>query len=165
MAKLRSPWILSLNHSSYWAQPGMCRTYGSSGAYVQKIFISYLGRPAAPAGLEYFANYLNEDNEGGKLILFDDLYYSSEARGLYSGLALEEQINKFYKFMFSRNARRGGLEYWLNEFKIISLNLFFFKFSGIFSNMFRASLILFFFKLSNAIKIYASKKLKSSFFI
>ena len=100
---------------SYWSQPGRCRTYGDSGAYVQKIFVSYLGRPAAPGGLEYFANYLNNNNEQGKLILFDDLYYSSESEGLFGNATIEAQINQFYRNMFSRNARSGGLSYWLNQ--------------------------------------------------
>lgn len=92
-----------------------CDTFGTSGAYVQKIFVAYLGRPAAPAGLEYFANYLDADNEGGKLILFDDLYYSAEAEALYNTMTLAEQINQFYQFMFSRDALSGGLNYWIDQ--------------------------------------------------
>jgi hypothetical protein len=92
-----------------------CDTHGTSGAYVQKIFIAYLGRPAAPAGLEYFANYMDTNNEQGKLILFDDLYYSAEAEALYSTSTLSEQINQFYQFMFSRDALSGGLNYWINQ--------------------------------------------------
>ena len=92
-----------------------CNTYGTSGAYVQKIFIAYLGRPAAPAGLQYYANYLDGDNAGGKLILFDDLYYSTEAEALYRTSTLADQINQFYQFMFSRDALSGGLNYWINQ--------------------------------------------------
>ena len=92
-----------------------CDTFGTSGAYVQKIFIAYLGRPAAPAGLQYYANYLDGDNEQGKLILFDDLYYSAEAEALYSTSTLSEQINQFYQFMFSRDALSGGLNYWIDQ--------------------------------------------------
>ena len=92
-----------------------CNTFGTSGAYVQKIFVAYLGRPAAPAGLEYFANYLDDDNEGGKLILFDDLYYSAEAEALYNTMSLAERINQFYQFMFSRDALSGGLNYWIDQ--------------------------------------------------
>ncbi|MDC6471723.1 hypothetical protein PQZ11_01550 [Luminiphilus sp.] len=95
--------------------PQSCDTFGTSGAYVQKIFIAYLGRPAAPAGLEYFANYMDTNNEQGKLILFDDLYYSAEAEALYSTSTLSEQINQFYQFMFSRDALSGGLNYWIDQ--------------------------------------------------
>ena len=94
-----------------------CNTYGTSGAYVQKIFIAYLGRPVAPAGLQYYANYLDGDNAGGKLILFDDLYYSTEAEALYRTSTLADQINQFYQFMFSRDALSGGLGYWIDEIK------------------------------------------------
>ena len=72
-----------------------CDTFGTSGAYVQKIFVAYLGRPAAPAGLEYYANYLDVDNEGGKLILFDDLYYSAEASSLYDSMTLPRKLISF----------------------------------------------------------------------
>ena len=95
--------------------PQSCDTFGTSGAYVQKIFIAYLGRPAAPAGLEYFANFMDTDNEQGKLILFDDLYYSDEAESLYSSSTLDQQINQFYEFMFDRYPLPAGLNYWIDQ--------------------------------------------------
>ena len=92
-----------------------CNTYGTSGAYVQKVFVAYLGRPAAPGGLKYYAEYLDADNEGGKLILFDDLYYSPEAEALYNNMTLTQRINQFYQNMFNRDALSGGLNYWIGE--------------------------------------------------
>ena len=92
-----------------------CNTYGTSGAYVQKIFVAYLGRPAAPAGLAYFADYLDRNNEQGKLILFDDLFESTEAQNLYGGYTLTGKIDQFYQFMFGRAAKSGGLNYWVSQ--------------------------------------------------
>jgi len=116
-SSVAAQWGQSEWGSSLWGQTvaQSCNTFGTSGAYVQKIFIAYLGRPAAPAGLEYFANFMDTDNEQGKLILFDDLYYSSEAAELYRTATLLEQINQFYQFMFSRDAKLGGLNYWIDQ--------------------------------------------------
>lgn len=100
---------------AFFERDAACSTYGASGAYVQKIFIAYLGRPAAPAGLEYFASYLDTDNDGGKLILFDDLYYSDEAESLYASSTLDQQINQFYLFMFDRYPLPSGLKYWIDQ--------------------------------------------------
>lgn len=97
------------------ADEQQCNTYGTSGAYVQKIFIAYLGRPPAPAGLEYYANFLQANEAQGKLILFDDLYYSVEAETLYNNYTLQEKINQFYQFMFGRAALQGGLDYWTGQ--------------------------------------------------
>ena len=101
--------------NSYNLSQGLCDTHGSSGRYVQKIFIAYLGRPAAPAGLVYYADFLDSDMEGGKLVLFDDLYYSDEAQVLYDSTTIRQRINQFYQFMFNREALSGGLTYWLNQ--------------------------------------------------
>jgi hypothetical protein len=97
------------------AAAAQCNAYGTSGAYVQKIFIAYLGRPPAPAGLQYYANFLDGNEAQGKLILFDDLYYSAEAEALYNNRTLGEKINQFYQFMFGRDALQGGLDYWIGQ--------------------------------------------------
>ena len=97
------------------AAAAQCNDYGTSGAYVQKIFIAYLGRPPAPAGLQYYANFLDGNEAQGKLILFDDLYYSAEAEALYNNRTLGEKINQFYQFMFGRDALQGGLDYWIAQ--------------------------------------------------
>ena len=89
--------------------------YGDSGNYVQKIFIAFLGRPAAPSGLRYYADLITADNASGKLILFDDLFYSPEATTIYAGMALEDRINQYFNFMFNRSALTGGLNYWSNQ--------------------------------------------------
>ena len=83
--------------------------------YVQKIFIAYFGRPAAPAGLKYYADYIAMDPQAGKLTLFDDLFYSLEAEALYGQALLEAQLQQFYLFMFDRYALPAGIRYWSDE--------------------------------------------------
>ena len=87
-------------------------SYGVSGAYVQKIFIAFVGRPPAPSGLRYYADLISANNTHGKLVLFDDLFYGADATALYAGMTVRERINQYYNFMFSRDALTGGLNYW-----------------------------------------------------
>ena len=90
-------------------------SYGASGAYVQKIFIAFVGRPAAPSGLRYYADLITADNTAGKLVLFDDLFYGADATSIYAGMTLQDRINQYYNFMFNRSALTGGLNYWSNQ--------------------------------------------------
>ena len=92
-----------------------CSDYGEAGKYIQRIFIAYLGRPAAPGALAYYADLFSRDIEGGKRILFDDLYKSAEAGVLYGGYSLQTQINQFYYFMFGRTAKAEGVDYWVDQ--------------------------------------------------
>lgn len=92
-------------------------SYGVSGAYVQKIFVAFVGRPPAPSGLRYYADLIDTNNTNGKLILFDDLFYGADATALYAGMTVRERINQYYNFMFSRDALTGGLDYWEAQIK------------------------------------------------
>jgi hypothetical protein len=91
-----------------------CNAYGTSGAYVQKIFIAYLGRPPAPAGLKYWAEFLDTDQEQGKLVLFDNLYYSAEAEALYENATVEDRVEQFFQFMYGRGPQAIGKNYWVD---------------------------------------------------
>jgi hypothetical protein len=91
-----------------------CNAYGTSGAYVQKIFIAYLGRPPAPAGLKFWAEFLDEDQELGKLTLFDNLYYSAEAEALYQNATVGDRVEQFFQFMYGRGPQPGGKNFWVD---------------------------------------------------
>jgi hypothetical protein len=90
-------------------------SYGVSGAYVQKIFVAFVGRPVAPSGLRYYADLITADNTAGKLVLFDDLFYGADATSIYAGMTLQDRINQYYNFMFNRSALTGGLNYWSHQ--------------------------------------------------
>ena len=93
-------------------------SYGVAGAYVQKIFIAFVGRPPVPSGLRYYADLISANNVTGKLILFDDLFYGADATSIYSGMSLSDRINQYYVFTFNRNALVGGLNYWSNQINL-----------------------------------------------
>ena len=67
--------------------------------YVQKMFIAFLGRAGAPAGMEYYAALIDADEESGKAILFDDLFYSDQGQELYSGKETYEIVTIIFKLI------------------------------------------------------------------
>lgn len=91
-----------------------CNAYGTSGAYVQMIFIAYLGRPPAPAGLKYWAEFLDQDQELGKLTLFDNLFYSAEAEALYQNATVGDRVEQFFQFMYGRGPKVTGKSFWVD---------------------------------------------------
>ena len=82
--------------------------------YVQKMFIAFLGRAGAPAGMEYYAALIDADEESGKAILFDDLFYSDQGLALYSGKETYEIVTIIFNNVMGRDPADGGLIYWTN---------------------------------------------------
>lgn len=78
---------------------------------VQTMFIAYFGRPAAPAGLTYYANLLELAN-GDYAALLDDFWNSDEAQNVYGQSGIEGKINTVFNFLFGRDAMLDGLSYW-----------------------------------------------------
>jgi Ca2+-binding RTX toxin-like protein len=83
--------------------------------YVQKMFIAFLGRAGAPAGLEYYAALIDADEESGKAILFDDLFNSEQGQSLYAGLETYEVVEIIFQNVMGRPPETGGLIYWTNQ--------------------------------------------------
>ncbi|HZX27275.1 MAG TPA: DUF4214 domain-containing protein [Telluria sp.] len=120
-------------------QPAPVRTAAMSGssaqqltaaAYydmIQHIYVAYFGRPADPAGLDFFANgYLGagastnirgvaESYAANPAVaaLVDVFANSAESAALYPG-ANEVFINAIYRNLFNRDADPGGLSFWAN---------------------------------------------------
>ena len=75
--------------------------------YVQKMFIAFLGR-AGSAGMEYYAALIDADEESGKAILFDDLYYE-QGLALYSGKETYEIVKIIFNNVMGRDPADAGL--------------------------------------------------------
>jgi len=82
--------------------------------YVQKMFIAFLGRAGAPAGMEYYALMIDADEESGKAVLFDDLFYSDQGQALYGGKSTIEVIKIIFNNVMNRDPADAGLIYWYN---------------------------------------------------
>ncbi|WPL13151.1 MULTISPECIES: DUF4214 domain-containing protein [Thiorhodovibrio] len=78
---------------------------------VDTMFIAYMGRPASPSGLEYYAQKLDESG-GNYLILVDDFYKSDEGKAYYDGLSPEDQVDQVFQNVFGREAPPDGEAYW-----------------------------------------------------
>jgi hypothetical protein len=83
--------------------------------YVQKMFIAFLGRAAAPAGLEHYGEMIDNDPAAGKAILFDDLWNSTQARELYDGVSTLEIIRIIYNNVMNRDPADDGLIFYYNQ--------------------------------------------------
>jgi len=77
--------------------------------YVQKMFIAFLGRAGAPAGLEYYADLIDADEESGKAILFDDLFYSEQGQTLFAGKETYEIVDIIFQNVMGRSPETPGL--------------------------------------------------------
>lgn len=80
--------------------------------YVQKMFIAYFGRPAAPTGLEYYAQLVDAGNVAA---LQDDFWNSAESQSLFSQSSTEGKVNAIFNQLFGRDAELPGLTYWTTE--------------------------------------------------
>jgi hypothetical protein len=79
---------------------------------VQKAYIAYYGRPADPAGLEYWAG--RADAEGMEAII-DAFGNSAEANDLFGGMSTADMLNTLYNQIFGRDADPEGLAFYTAE--------------------------------------------------
>lgn len=81
---------------------------------VQKLYIGFYGRPADPAGLNYWAQML--DQAGGNVNAIINVFSdSAEYQSRFSGLSTTELVNNLYLQSFGRPAEPAGLNYWVSE--------------------------------------------------
>lgn len=80
---------------------------------VQQVYIAYYGRPADPAGLEFWATRLDE--AGGNFNQIIEAFANSpEATSLYGDNQTgTDLINAIYQNLLGRPAEAEGLEFWL----------------------------------------------------
>ncbi|MFJ3482086.1 DUF4214 domain-containing protein [Pseudomonas sp. NPDC090202] len=78
---------------------------------IQTIYIAYLGRPADPDGLAYWAN--QADAQGGDLSsIISGFSDAAESQALYNGQTTDEVISAIYGNLFNRTPDDAGLQYW-----------------------------------------------------
>lgn len=81
---------------------------------VQKLYIAYFGRPADPAGLNFWAQ--NIDAAGGN---FDSAIAgfssSAESKTLYASKDTSQLVTSIYLALFNRNPEPAGLAFWVGQ--------------------------------------------------
>ncbi|MBP0595371.1 DUF4214 domain-containing protein [Paraburkholderia sp. LEh10] len=79
---------------------------------IQKAYIAYYGRPADPAGQDYWATQL--DKAGGNLnVIINAFGNSVESTHLYGGSNTAAQVNAIYQTLFGRDADSAGLSFYV----------------------------------------------------
>jgi len=78
---------------------------------VQKLYVAYFGRPADPAGLQYWTNLLGTEG-----MTLDDVARSfaasAEYRDTYANLDNRAVVTAVYENLFGRPAEAAGVDYW-----------------------------------------------------
>lgn len=78
---------------------------------IQQIYLAYLGRPADPAGLAYWADQV--DSQGGDLsLVLSGFAASEESAALYGEMSTNQAISTIYTNLFKREADDAGVTYW-----------------------------------------------------
>ncbi|MBV5332684.1 DUF4214 domain-containing protein, partial [bacterium] len=81
---------------------------------IEKLYIAYFGRPAAPAGMDYWAAQLVLN--GGDLAPLCRVFYaSSEYTAAHAGQSTEALIGSLFQNLFGRAPLPAGLSYWTGE--------------------------------------------------
>ena len=77
---------------------------------VQQLYVAYFGRPADPAGLEYWVNTLGS---GATLADISRSFAAAEEyRDNYSHMDSRTVVTKIYDHLFGREAEAAGVDYW-----------------------------------------------------
>jgi len=88
-----------------------------SAAYypqVQKIYVAYYGRPADPAGLQYWSGQLAA-NGGNLTSIINAFGNSAESTALYAGASNSAKVTAIYQQLFNRAPDSAGLNFYTAE--------------------------------------------------
>jgi len=82
---------------------------------VQSLYVAYYGRPADPAGLDFWANEVDAHGHGGDVsVIMQDFGNSTEFQARLGNLDTTTLVNNIYLQTFGRNAEPDGLNFWVN---------------------------------------------------
>ena len=77
----------------------------------QLLYVAYYGRPADPAGLEFWAEQIAQVGVAG---IAADFGNSAEFEAEFGDMGSVALINNLYQQLFGREAEAEGLQYWLD---------------------------------------------------
>ena len=81
---------------------------------IQKLYVAYLGRPADPAGLAFWAGQLEQNRDTGLAAVKTALSTSAEFTSASGGLSTEQVVDQLYVGLFDRHPDAAGLMFWAN---------------------------------------------------
>ncbi|EKU83215.1 DUF4214 domain-containing protein [Massilia timonae] len=80
-------------------------------AAVQELYVAYFGRPADPAGLDYWTNIVEAQKSTAAVSA--TFAESDEYQDAFEGMTNTQIVNKIYMNMFGREAEATGRDYWV----------------------------------------------------
>lgn len=81
-------------------------------AAVQELYVAYFGRPADPAGLDYWTNIV--ESQGSTAAVSATFAASPEYIVSYFGKTNAQVVDQIYTNLFGRTADAAGKAYWVN---------------------------------------------------
>lgn len=81
-------------------------------ASIQGIYLALFGRPADPAGLDFFNGVTNNGQDLAKI---SGLAGTDEYLSRFTGFSNEQIVNAIFTAMFGRDADEGGLKFFVGE--------------------------------------------------
>ena len=81
---------------------------------IQEIYIAYYGRPADPAGLDYWLDRVNTDHEGDLTAIIEAFGASAEATELFGDRTSAESVTALYQQLFGRDPEATGLQFYVD---------------------------------------------------
>jgi hypothetical protein len=85
----------------------------STGA-IQQLYIAYMGRPADPAGLQFWQDLVDK-NLADMRAISDAFANSNEYKALVAGKSTSVVVENIYMQLFGRKPDAGGLAFWANQ--------------------------------------------------
>jgi len=85
---------------------------------IQQLYIAYFGRPADPAGLDYWVSTGISTKDFAAA-----MYAQPEFQQVNAGLSVSQQVNALYVNLFGRGADVEGLTYWTQQINTGKLTL------------------------------------------
>ncbi len=85
----------------------------STGA-IQQLYIAYMGRPADPAGLQFWQDLVDK-NLADMRAISDAFANSTEYKALVAGKSNTTVVENIYMQLFGRKPDAGGLAFWANQ--------------------------------------------------
>lgn len=80
-------------------------------AAVQELYVAYFGRPADPAGLDYWTNIVEAQKSTAAVSA--TFAVSDEYKAAFAGMTNTQIVDKIYSNLFGRAADAAGREYWV----------------------------------------------------
>ena len=90
--------------------PAIPQLSDAQAVTLEKAYIAYFGRPADPAGIQFWVDAVN--HSGSATDLINQFGNSVEYQSLYSHATSNDIVTSLYQHLFNRTPETAGLNFW-----------------------------------------------------